>query len=525
MDPAYAYETRTKDGVAASTLAPTVAFVRTPGVDGVKPFMSTNRSQKIGDEFFNDQLTDDVLRALEGTPKTTRGSRTKPSVMRYPDEIGTGEVPHVMQFKVYWRWENKDVAEKAKKAKEETKKTIDNLRTMSGLIRQDILTKEMVEQSGLGDEQISALKELANNSEILKIVDPSLNDTLANLLTNNPKQAKLVLEETIKSYQTRLGNIEQEISDGIGKMGVDDMERLLISNRLSENSARSDTILGVGTAAGVVGGAAIGGGAATVASALLSSSGPGLGTILTGAALGGLAGGVLAKMYQTQAVYDQMVSIYLPFCTKINNEDSFSYEDSSQAKMGGAGDLMSAITSVDGIKSSANQLVTLGMEAGAQKAGVAGSGTALTGTVLNPRLEKLFKQKEFRSFNFSWEFYPKNKTEVEQVREIIEAFRYHAHPAMFETDGKEQKVQIQLRVPAEFEIRFLSTNPDPSASGFVENEYIPRIGRCALTSISVDYTPNAIYSSFMDNSPTAMTLTMQFSEMGLMTREVVDRGF
>lgn len=523
MDPAYAYETRTKDGFVSSTLAPSVAFVRTPGVEGVKPFLSTNRSQKVQDEIFNEQLSDDVLRALEGSPKTIRGSRTKPSVMRYPEDVGSGEVPHVMQFKVYWRWENKDVAEKVKKVREETKKTIDNLQTMSGLIRQDILNKEMIEQSGLGDDQISALKELANNSEVLKIVDPSLNDTLANLLTNNPKQAKLVLEETIKSYQTRLGNIDQEINDGIGKMGVDEMERLLLSNRLSENSARS----GVGTVAGVLGGAALGAGTATVASALLSSSGPGLGTVLGGGVLGGIAGGVLAKMYQTQAVYDQMVSIYLPFCTKINNEDAFSYEDSSQAKMGGAGDLISAAKSFSAsqIATSASQLVTAGMEAGAASRGMGGAGTALTGTVLNPRLEKLFKQKDFRNFNFSWELYPRNKKEVEQIREIIEAFRYHAHPAMFDAGDKEQKVQIQLRVPAEFEIRFLSTNPDPNASGFVENEYIPRIGRCALTTISVDYTPNAIYSSFMDNSPTAITLSLQFSEMGLMTREVVDKGF
>ena len=524
MDPAYAYETRTKDGFVSSTLAPTVAFVKTPGVDGVKPFISTNRSQKVQDDIFNEQVSDDVLRALEGAPKSIRGSRTKPSVMRYPEEVGSGEVPHVMQFKVFWRWENKDVAEKVKKVREETKKTMDNLQTLSSLINSGLDVQQVqqaVEQGGLLGEQISALDELVRNTEVLKVVDPSLNDTLANLLKNNPSQAKLVLEETVKSYQTRLGNIDQEIKDGIGKMGVDEMERLLISNRLSENSARS----GVGTAAGAVGGAVVGGAAATVASALLSSSGPGLGTIVAGGVLGGIAGGVLAKMYQTQAVYDQMVSIYLPFCTKINNEDAFSYEDSSQAKMGGAGDLMSTLTSPSQIATSASQLVTAGMEAGAQKAGMAGSGTALTGTVVNPRLEKLFKQKDFRNFNFSWELYPRNKKEVEQVREIIEAFRYHAHPAMFDAGDKEQKVQIQLRVPAEFEIRFLSTNPDPSASGFVENEYIPRIGRCALTTISVDYTPNAIYSSFMDNSPTAITLSLQFSEMGLMTREVVDKGF
>lgn len=518
MDPAYAYETRTRDGVAASTLAPTVAFVRTPGVDGVKPFMSTNRSQKIADQFFNDQIPDDVIRSLEGTPKTTKGSRKKPSIMRYPEEIGTGEVPHVIQFKVFWRWENKDIAEKAKAAKEETKKTIDSLQTLSGLIRQDILTKEMVEQSGLSSEEISALKELANNTELLKVVDPSINDNLANLLTNNPKQAKLILEETIKSYQTRLGNIDQEISDGIGKIGVDDMERLMITNRLSENYSRS-TFLGVDI--GTLGAGILGAGGAGV----LGYAFGGAATTIGAAAVGAAAGGIVAKNFKTQAVYDQMISVYLPFCTKINNEDAFSYEDSSQAMAGGAGDLLGSLTSFSDAKNAAGQLVTVGMEQAAQKMNAAGAGNIMSGAVLNPRLEKLFKQKEFRTFNFSWEFYPRNKKEVEQIREIVEAFRYHSHPAMFDSSGKEQNVQIQLRVPAEFEVRFLSTNPDPSASGFIENEYIPKIGRCAITSISLDFTPNAIFSSLTDNSPSAVTLTMQLSEMGILTREVVDKGY
>ena len=516
MDPAYAYTTRNPNGVESSTLAPTVAFVRTPGVAGVKPFLSTNRSQKIADTLKNDQIQDDVMRALEGTPRTMRGSRNLPSVMRYPEEIGTGEVPHVMQFKVFWRWENKDIVQKVATLKEETKKIIEGLNTLSNLISQDILTKEMVEQSGLGGENIAALKELANNSQLLKVVDPSINDTLANLLTNNPKQAKLVLEETLKSYQNRLGNIEQESSDGLGKIGPDEMERLMIANRLSENSART----GLGTFAGVVAGG-VGGGLASLV------FGGGAATTIGAAAVGAAAGGIVAKNFQTQAVYDQMVSIYLPFCTKINNEDSFQYEDTSQAIAGGAGDLLGVIGSLGtNIATTGSQLTTLGMEKLAGKVGAGGAGSLLTGAVLNPRLEKLFKQKDFRNFNFSWEFYPRNKKEVDQIRDIIETFRYHSHPAMFDaSSGGEQTVQIQLRVPAEFEIRFLSTNPSPNASGFVENEYIPRIGRCALNSISVDYTPNSIFSSFTDNSPTAVVVTMQFSEMGILTREVVEKGY
>jgi hypothetical protein len=520
MDPAYAYETRTKDGIAASTLAPTVAFVQTPGVDGVKPFMSTNRStssQKLMQKMFVDQMDSDVMRALEGTPRTIRGSRKKPSVMKYPAEIGSGEFPHVMQFKVFWRWERKDLAETLSNLKEETSKTLKGLNDLSGMISQNNLTKEMIEQSGLSNEQIGALKELANNTNLLKIVDPSLNDNLANMLTNNPNKAKLILEETIKSYQTRLSSIEAEISDGVGRVGLDEDERLLVFNRLNENIAQT----GVGEAAvsGGLFGSILGGGLGLLLGGLKGGAiGMGLGAAAGGAGLAATVGAV--KLFQNEAVYDQMLSIYLPFCGKINNEDSFQYEEPSQAVAGAFFD--AAGNPIE----TAGQAVNVGIEKAAGAVGAAGAGALARGKVLNPRLEKLFKQKDFRSFSFSWEFYPRDKQEVEQVREIIEAFRYHSHPATEDaTAENESKVQVVLRVPAEFEVRFLSTNPDPGAAGFVENEYIPRIGRCALNSISVDYTPNSIYSSFVDNSPTAIVLTMQFTEMGVLTREAVEKGF
>jgi hypothetical protein len=212
--------------------------------------------------------------------------------------------------------------------------------------------------------------------------------------------------------------------------------------------------------------------------------------------------------------------LYLPFCTKINNEDTFMYEDPGQAIAGGAFDFLGRPVETVG------QAANVGLEKAAGAVGAAGAGALARGKVINPRLEKLFKQKEFRNFNFSWEFYPKTKKEADQIRDIIETFRYHSHPATDDQAAEpEQKVQVVLRVPAEFEIRFLSTDPNPNQAGFVENEYLPKIGRCALTALSVDYAPNSVWSSFVDNSPTAITFSLQFTEMGLLTREAVDKGF
>ena len=483
-----------------------------------KPFVASNRTGRISDELRSEQIQDEISKSLEGYTPLKRGSRTRPSILKYPVEIGSGQVPHVMQFKVFWRWENKDLKEGLKAAEVETEKKIGNLKTLASLIENGQWNEADVMRSPLSDEGIAALQEIMNSDKTLKVVDPSMNDSMASMLNNNPQRAKQILEETITSYQTRLTDISSEISNGAGKIGPDEQERLQLEGRFGEQIA--DSTAGGSAVSGSIFGALVG-------SALGFFVGGAKGAVVGGIG-GGAAGAVSAvavqqgsKLFANQAVYDQMVSIYLPFCTKINNEDTFQYEDPS---MGMAGGLFDALGNP---LATTEQAAQLALNKGVELAGGGQAGAVGTGRVVNPRLEKLFKQKDFRNFNFSWEFYPKTKDEVEQVRNIIETFRYHAHPSRENEPGSDDssKVQVNLRVPGEFEIRFLSSNPSPNAAGFVENEYLPSIGRCSLTAISVDYTPNSMYSSFQDNSPTAIVFSLQFSEMGLLTREAIDKGY
>lgn len=484
------------------------------------PVTATNRTTNYAKAFFNSQIQDPVTAALEGVPKQERGSRNRPRILRYPQDIATGQVPHVMQFKVFWRFEPRDLKDQIR---QESEQTLGNLQTLQSLVQNDVLTRGMVENSGLGSEKISALLETAYNPNVLKTVNPASNDSIASLLKTNPDQAKQLLEETISSYQTRVTDLSTDVDTGMGKVGLDEQERLLVQNRLSEkieSTSAGDAAItfgGVGAVLGGLGGFLMGGGKGA----------------LIGAGIGGAAGAAggagavgLAKAFKNDAVYDQMVSVYLPFCTKINNEDTFQYEDTSQAVMQGLGSF--AVSPLD----TAMQGAYVGADKALQSVpglgrGLGGAVGAGTGKVLNPVLEKLFKQKDFRNFSFSWEFYPRNQAEADTVRDIIETFRYHSHPARdAESESKEDnKVEVILRVPAEFEIRFLSTNPNPNQGGFVENEYIPKIARCALNSVAIDYTPNSIWSSFENNAPTAVTMTLQFSEIGLLTREDISKGY
>jgi hypothetical protein len=210
-------------------------------------------------------------------------------------------------------------------------------------------------------------------------------------------------------------------------------------------------------------------------------------------------------------------------CTSINNEDIFSYNDASFKAVNGTIEAVSG--GGRGVVDATMQVAGAALGWATDKVGIGAERQLLLGTVINPRLEKMFKQKEFRTFSFAWELYARSEIETRMIQDIIETFRYHAHPAIQDQafgDGQ-SNVEIMLRVPAEFEIRFLSTNPN--SKGFLENEYIPKIARCVATNIQVNYTPQSLFSTFRDNAPIGVNLTIQFSEIGLLTREAVEKGF
>jgi hypothetical protein len=46
-----------------------------------------------------------------------------------------------------------------------------------------------------------------------------------------------------------------------------------------------------------------------------------------------------------------------------------------------------------------------------------------------------------------------------------------------------------------------------------------------LTGIGVDYTPNGVFSTLPDNSPTGYVLTLSFSEIAQLTRQDVEVGY
>jgi hypothetical protein len=155
----------------------------------------------------------------------------------------------------------------------------------------------------------------------------------------------------------------------------------------------------------------------------------------------------------------------------------------------------------------------------ASVANAAKSLVPLAGYAVNPVIEVLYGHPTLRSFQFDFSFAPKNPAEAKQVIEIIKTFRKHAAPEV--APNLEGMFFI---APSEFDIEFY-TKKASGGSGFVENEYIPRISTCVLKTINTNYAPHNLYTTFHDGVPVNITLRLAFQEVDIITRELIEAGF
>lgn len=139
---------------------------------------------------------------------------------------------------------------------------------------------------------------------------------------------------------------------------------------------------------------------------------------------------------------------------------------------------------------------------------------------LNPHLEAVFDKVDFRSFNYTFRFTPRSEDEVRTVHEIIHKFKFHMLPERIDNGHF-------LAFPSEFEIHFMYKG--------AENTWIPFISHCVLNSVDVDYGGDQ-YQTFRpipqpkgDGSdappPSTITMTLNFTEGEIMTKEMIDKGF
>ena len=147
------------------------------------------------------------------------------------------------------------------------------------------------------------------------------------------------------------------------------------------------------------------------------------------------------------------------------------------------------------------------------------------GAIIAPRMELMFEGINRRNFSFAFQFVPKNFTESNTVRQIVNKFKFHmasdyGNPTgdavvggsyLGGSDGVRN-----MTIPDFFEIKYMYKNgPNP---------HLNLIKKCVLQSMDVTYGDDR-YKSYADGAPQTTKMTLQFQELEIITKKYIGQGY
>jgi hypothetical protein len=286
--------------------------------------------------------------------------------------------------------------------------------------------------------------------------------------------------------------------------------------------------------AGVLGAVAAGASGASSGKDLVGKAGGALKGVAGGFAAGALAGGAIAGATTTLVSNDftkiefgqpakrlkEAIVLYTPQQLSVRYGMQWSEEEMDIATaMATNPELANQLKAVEGQnKSGAGQASdkaggvaraagnVLAAEILKKNAGL----SAASRTAGNPRKEQIFKGVDYRRFTFDYQFSPKSPEEAKAALNIIWLFKYHMHPEFKDANN------FVYVYPSEFDIEYF-INGSP-------NDNLNRISSCVLTEMNVNYSPNGVFSTFPDGTPTQINLTLNFVELETLTKERIEAG-
>lgn len=162
------------------------------------------------------------------------------------------------------------------------------------------------------------------------------------------------------------------------------------------------------------------------------------------------------------------------------------------------------------------------------------------GVVLNPNTELMFNGFELRNFSLRFKLAPRSAIEAKAIRQIIGAFKAASRPNLgqmatgalqfFKEENKDSTATSPEAKAAEdtSNANYVGV-PDlvhvQFRKGAEAHPFLPLWKMCALVDVSVNYTPDGVYSTYGGNdkdaagSPVAYELTLSFIETKLIYRQ------
>ena len=302
---------------------------------------------------------------------------------------------------------------------------------------------------------------------------------------------------------------------------VEGVQRDMRAGFIGQKVSTTEAIAGsaaIGAMAGGGVGAILGGGSGSAGGAVVGGvvGGAGSATILSQSSQESQAGGEKAALLtRPQKRLRAAIALYIPNQLSVRYSAGWGEEEMMgfMAAAKGASELQRAFqnNTTTGLSSLGKEVISAMAMSGAGPVQVPGAKElgVMTGIAPNPKKEQAFKNVDFRTFTFDYQFAPRDKTEAQNVMNIIRAFKYHMHPE-FKSEN-----QFLYIYPSEFDITYYK--------GANENLHIHRHTSCVLTEMNVNYTPNGVFSTFDNGMPTQIQMTLTFRELMLLTKETIEK--
>lgn len=138
------------------------------------------------------------------------------------------------------------------------------------------------------------------------------------------------------------------------------------------------------------------------------------------------------------------------------------------------------------------------------------------GFITSDRMELAFKGVDKRAFSYTFKMIPRNAQEADEIRKIIFAFKSNMLPEF--KDGVRNGREMIM--PNTFDIEYMYNGK--------ENDYLHKISTCVLEGLDVTQGGSR-YKTFTANEqgapPVETSITLNFRELELITRERVHEGF
>jgi len=145
------------------------------------------------------------------------------------------------------------------------------------------------------------------------------------------------------------------------------------------------------------------------------------------------------------------------------------------------------------------------------------------GVIRNPNTEVLFQEMNLRTFDHSFKMSPYSQDDETNINTIIKEFKRAMLPSysigdtqlMGPSDSAEMDAAF-IKVPKLVQVSYMR--------GGQQHQMLPKYKLCALTDVSVGYTPDNNYATFANGGPVAYELKLNFLETKLIYSEEIATG-